>query len=87
MKTNIIVILLVYVGAILHAAPPSGEDEVVAALTGKGIEITKNAEGKATRLMVKDGKGLAAPDFALIGNLTSLEQVTKARHARCSPEP
>jgi hypothetical protein len=75
MKTNILFVLLVYVSALLHAAPPSREDHLIASLTDKGVEITKNADGKAIRIMVKDGKELAGADFALIGKLTSLEQV------------
>jgi len=51
------------------------ETATIAALTVKGVEVTKAADGKATRLMVKDGGKLTAADFALIGQLTSLEQV------------
>lgn len=59
----------------LHAAVPADEAGAIASLSAKGVEITKSADGKATRLMVKEGGKLAAADFALIGKLTSLEQM------------
>jgi len=59
----------------LLAALPTDEAGAIAHLTAQGVEITKNADGKAARLMVKNGKDLAAADFALIGQLTSLEQM------------
>jgi hypothetical protein len=59
------------------ALSPLRADEAaaIAALTAKGVEISQSADGKATRLMVKDGKSLSATDFALIGQLTTLEQM------------
>ncbi len=74
MKQSAFALLLV-AAATLHAALPTDEAGAIAYLTGKGVEITKTADGKATRLMVKDGGKLAAADFALIGKLTSLEQM------------
>lgn len=74
MKQSAFALLLV-AAATLHAALPTDEAGAIAYLTGKGVEITKSADGKATRLMVKDGGKLAAADFALIGKLTSLEQM------------
>ncbi|MBK8037837.1 MAG: hypothetical protein IPK22_12030 [Verrucomicrobiaceae bacterium] len=68
---------LFFLALALFALSPLHADEAaaIAALTAKGVEINKSADGKATRLMVKDGKSLSAADFALIGQLTTLEQM------------
>lgn len=47
----------------------------IAALTAKGVEISLSADGAPTRLMLKDGQSLSADDFALIGQLATLEQL------------
>jgi hypothetical protein len=55
----------------LHA----DENTAIAALTAKGFDITKDATGHATRLMLKSGKDLTPGDYAPIAQLTSLEQI------------
>jgi hypothetical protein len=51
------------------------EATAIAALTAKGFDITKDASGHATRLMLKSGKDLTPGDYAPIAQLTSLEQI------------
>jgi len=72
---TILTALLLTPLASLPAVLPTNEGGAIAYLTGKGVEITKSPDGKATRLMVKEGGKLAAADFALIGKLMSLEQM------------
>jgi len=67
--------LLLSAASILQAASPADEAGAIAHLSGKGVEITQDPGGKATRLMVKNGKALSAADFALIGQLSGLEQI------------
>jgi hypothetical protein len=75
MKPSPILLAALAVVSTVHAELPSDEAGAIAFLSGKGVEFTKSADGKATRLMVKECGKLAAADFALIGKLTSLEQM------------
>jgi len=56
-------------------ALPTDEAGAIAYLTGRGVEIVKDADGHATRLMSQGKTPLSAAEYALIGRLTHLEQV------------
>jgi len=60
----------------LHAALPTDEAGAIVYLTGKGLTITKNANGHAVTLKSSGQPPMtAAEEYALIGKLTQLEDV------------
>ena len=59
----------------LHAALPTDEAGAIAYLTGKGLTITKNTEGRAVTLKSSGRPPMTAEEYALIGKLTQLEDV------------
>lgn len=69
------IIPILYLAFVALSPLHADETSAIAVLTAKGAEVTKAADGKATRLMVKDGGKLTVADFALIGQLTTLEQI------------
>lgn len=74
MKTQIFAISLAILST-LHAALPTDEPGATAYLIERGVEITKNADGKAVRLMSGGKESLTPEEYSLIGQLTSLEQI------------
>jgi|GEM_PF-1969129 len=75
MKTHASLILALVAISNLHAALPTDEAGAIAYLTEKGVTITKNAEGHAASLKAPGKPALTAEEYALIGQLTSLEQM------------
>jgi len=75
MKTHASLILALVAISNLHAALPTDEAGAIAYLTEKGVTITKNAEGHAVNLKAPGTPALTAEEYALIGQLTSLEQM------------
>ncbi|MDQ3625122.1 MAG: hypothetical protein M3463_22030 [Verrucomicrobiota bacterium] len=75
MNTKLLTLALAFVATSpLHAALPTDEAGAIAYLTNKGVEITKNADGHAVRLMSSGKEKLSPEEYALIGKLTHLEQ-------------
>lgn len=56
-------------------ALPTDEAGAIAYLAGKGVSITKDAEGHAVRLMSSGKPAMTAEEYRLIGLLTHLEQM------------
>lgn len=75
MKTTTLSLLMALTASTLHAALPTDEAGAIAYLTEKGVTITKNAEGHAASLKAPGKPALTAEEYALIGQLTSLEQM------------
>ncbi len=75
MKTTTLSLLMALTASTLHAALPTDEAGAIAYLTERGVTITKNAEGHAVNLKAPGKPALTAEEYALIGQLTSLEQM------------
>ena len=68
-------LLLLALATTLHAALPADEAGAIAYLTGKGLTITKNADGHAVTLKSSGQPPMTAEEYALIGKLTQLEEI------------
>ncbi len=67
--TSVLLTLALTALSPLHA----DESAAIAALTAKGVEINKSADGKITRLMVKDGGKLTAEHFKAVAGIKTLK--------------
>lgn len=59
----------------LRAELPTTEEAILTYLTDKGVKIYRDREGTPTRLMSDGKEGLTAGEYALIGQLTTIQQV------------
>ncbi len=75
MKTPLLITLALLAANIpSRAALPTDEAGAIAYLKEKGVTLTLDGDGHATRLMSSGKEGLTPAEYALFGRLTHLEQ-------------